>query len=140
MNWIMDETPSTQLPVPTGISTSSSRSSKDVRNGLSLVSTGFSVGSPHDASTQVLDTFAARYAQLYGSNWEAVKHTSPFTSPTTEVHFIVNREKFDYVVLYDWNPMSFGPLNSPLSVLVQTIYEREFTRMLMHAPIILVGG
>ncbi|KAK0472308.1 hypothetical protein EDD18DRAFT_1232052, partial [Armillaria luteobubalina] len=61
-------------------------------------------------------------------------------SPPAEVSFFANRETFDYVVLYDWNSTSFGPLNSPLSVLVQTIYEREFTRMLKHAPIILVGG
>ncbi len=61
-------------------------------------------------------------------------------SPPAEVSFFANREKFDYVVLYDWNSTSFGPLDSPLSVLVQTIYEREFTRMLKHAPIILVGG
>ncbi len=61
-------------------------------------------------------------------------------SPPAEVSFFANREKFDYVVLYDWNSTSFGPLDSPLSVLVQTIYEREFTRMLKHVPIILVGG
>ncbi|PBK99872.1 cysteine proteinase [Armillaria gallica] len=61
-------------------------------------------------------------------------------SPPSEVSLFANREKFDYVVLYDWNSTSFGPLDSPLSVLVQTIYEREFTRMLKHAPIILVGG
>ncbi|KAK0436898.1 hypothetical protein EV421DRAFT_1829902 [Armillaria borealis] len=61
-------------------------------------------------------------------------------SPPTEVNFFANREKFDYVVLYDWDSTSFGPLDSPLSVLVQTIYEREFTCMLKHAPIILVGG
>ncbi|KAK0214927.1 hypothetical protein IW262DRAFT_1513285 [Armillaria fumosa] len=61
-------------------------------------------------------------------------------SPPLEVSLFANRENFDYVVLYDWNSTSFGPLNSPLSVLGQTIYEREFTRMLKHAPIILVGG
>ncbi|KAK0489302.1 ubiquitin carboxyl-terminal hydrolase 4 [Armillaria novae-zelandiae] len=260
----LDETPSFQLPsVPTGISTSSSRSSKDGRNGLSPVSTGFSVGSPHKSPsplksptplphvmrnftdpigrpsstpvTPMMNSFTSRpgsptkttatlkpsnlsssstspapngyptYASplLNGSSSPAplingksvsnslfpkdlmglptgaklllidVRDRADFQrehikrdavicieptilrrksinatslmealviSPTSEVSLFANREKFDYVVLYDWNSTSFGSLNSPLSVLVQTIYEREFTRMLKHAPIILVGG
>ncbi|KAG7445123.1 cysteine proteinase [Guyanagaster necrorhizus] len=260
----LDEGPAFQLPsVPTGISNSSSRSSKDSRNGLSPVSTGFSVGSPHKSSsplkspsplphvlrnftnpierpsstpiTPIVNSFTSRpgspsksTASLKPSNLSS-SSTSPvpnghpsyaspllngslspaplingksvsnslfpkdlmglppgaklllidvrdradfqkehikrdavicleptilrrksinatslmealIISPPSEVSLFANREKFDYVVLYDWNSTSFGPLDSPLSVLVQTIYEREFTRMLKHAPIILVGG
>ncbi|PBK99857.1 cysteine proteinase [Armillaria gallica] len=247
----LDETPAFQLPsVPTGISTSSSRSSRDGRNGLSPVSTGFSVGSPHKSPsplksptplphvmrnftnpierpsstpvTPMMNSFTSRpgsptktTATLKPSNLSSSStspipngyptYTSPLLnvsnslfpkdlmglptgaklllidvrdradfqrehikrdavicieptilrrksinatslmealiiSPPSEVSLFANREKFDYVVLYDWNSTSFGPLDSPLSVLVQTIYEREFTRMLKHAPIILVGG
>ncbi|KAK0466830.1 ubiquitin carboxyl-terminal hydrolase 4 [Desarmillaria tabescens] len=260
----LDETPAFQLPsVPTGISNSSSKSSKDGRNGLSPVSTGFSVGSPHKSPsplksptplphvlrnftnpierpsstpiTPITNSFTSRpgspsratatlkpsnlsssstsplpndyssYASptLNGSSSPAplingksvsnslfpkdlmglptgaklllidVRDRADFQrehikrdavicieptilrrksinatslmealiiSPASEVSLFANREKFDYVVLYDWNSTSFGPLDSPLSVLVQTIYEREFTRMLKHAPIILVGG
>ncbi|KAK0489313.1 ubiquitin carboxyl-terminal hydrolase 4 [Armillaria novae-zelandiae] len=243
----LDETSSFQLPsVPTGISTSSSRSSKDGRNGLSPVSTGFSVGSPHKSPsplksptplqratrnstnpiekpsnttliTPIINSSTSRpgslsktkatfkpsnlsssstspapngyptYASplLNGSSSPAplingkslllidVRDRADFQrehikrdavicieptilrrksinatslmealviSPPSEVSLFANRENFDYVVLYDWNSTSFGSLNSPLSVLVQTIYEREFTRMLKHAPIILVGG
>ncbi|KAK0239282.1 ubiquitin carboxyl-terminal hydrolase 4 [Armillaria nabsnona] len=260
----LDETPVFQLPsVPTGISNSSSRSSRDGRNGLSPVSTGFSVGSPHKSPsplksptplphvmrnftnpierpsstpvTPMMNSFTSRpgsptktTATLKPSNLSSSStspipngyptYTSPLLngssspaplingksvsnslfpkdlmglptgaklllidvrdradfqrehikrdavicieptilrrksinatslmealiiSPPSEVSLFANREKFDYVVLYDWNSTSFGPLDSPLSVLVQTIYEREFTRMLKHAPIILVGG
>lgn len=51
-----------------------------------------------------------------------------------------NREKFELVVVYDQNSTSFGQQDSPLSILVRTIFTQAFKKMLKKGPMILVGG
>ncbi|KAJ7580153.1 ubiquitin carboxyl-terminal hydrolase 4 [Mycena floridula] len=60
--------------------------------------------------------------------------------PAKERPMFNNRDKFDLVVVYDDNSTSFGDANSPLSVLIQAIFERAFKKILKRNPMMLIGG
>lgn len=61
-------------------------------------------------------------------------------APKHEGAIFGNREKFDLVAVYDESSQSFGPRNSPLSVLVGAISEYAFRKILKRMPMMLVGG
>jgi ubiquitin carboxyl-terminal hydrolase 8 len=52
----------------------------------------------------------------------------------------LNRDKFDHIVLYDDASETPGPLDAPLARLIWAIYDCAFRRILMRAPLLLVGG
>ena len=60
--------------------------------------------------------------------------------PRHEWALFTNREKFDFVVMYDSSSESLGSDNSPLLALTCAIYEKEFRKMLKRMPVLLIGG
>ncbi|EJC99956.1 cysteine proteinase [Fomitiporia mediterranea MF3/22] len=61
-------------------------------------------------------------------------------APQHESAVFRNRDKFDLVVMYDWDSESFGASVAPLATAVRIIYETAFQRSLKRPPVILVGG
>jgi ubiquitin carboxyl-terminal hydrolase 8 len=60
--------------------------------------------------------------------------------PGREWALFINREKYDLIAMYDSSSEAFGPSNSPLSLLVHTIYETASEKILKKMPVLLVGG
>ncbi|KAF8892174.1 hypothetical protein BD779DRAFT_1610331 [Infundibulicybe gibba] len=61
-------------------------------------------------------------------------------APRTEHALFGNREKFELVAVYDQSSTSFGPDDSPLSILVRIIKEQAFKKILKRMPMMLEGG
>ncbi|KAF9466165.1 hypothetical protein BDZ94DRAFT_1188229 [Collybia nuda] len=61
-------------------------------------------------------------------------------APKHEQGIFANRDKFDLIVVYDEASTSYGPKDSPLSVLVRLIGEQAIQKMLKRMPMLLVGG
>ncbi|KAL5536690.1 DOA4 [Sanghuangporus sanghuang] len=62
-------------------------------------------------------------------------------APQHESALFRNRDKFDLVVMYDWDSESFGPSITPLSSTMRIIYETVgYKRALKRPPVLLVGG
>ncbi|KAL6309343.1 hypothetical protein BKA93DRAFT_821670 [Sparassis latifolia] len=61
-------------------------------------------------------------------------------APRHEWALFSNRDKFDFVAVYDDKSETFGPPSSPLSIFVRAIYEVAFSKYLKHPPMLLVGG
>ncbi|CDO68378.1 hypothetical protein BN946_scf184815.g25 [Trametes cinnabarina] len=60
--------------------------------------------------------------------------------PRDEAVLFANREKFDLVGIYDDSSETMNDPRSPVSVLFEAIYEREFRKILKNMPMLLIGG
>ena len=58
-------------------------------------------------------------------------------APRQEQSLFANRDKFDLVAVYDQDSTTF---TTPINILLRTISERAFKKMLRRMPMMLVGG